>query len=235
MFEFVCFKWQPPPRYRSKFGAATVNVLRNMLERHYAKPHRLTCITDDPAGIDPRVRIVPLWNDHAGLRNPSGSHNPSCYRRLKLFSQEAREIIGPRFAVLDLDTVIVADVAPIFDRSEDFIIWGDTHPRTWYNGSLWILSAGTRAQVWDTFDPVTSPARAKAAGHFGSDQGWISYCLGPNETRLGKEDGVYSYRVHIEPRGGRLPDNARLICFHGKHDPWSRWPQRFAWVRSNYQ
>lgn len=233
MLEICCFKWKPAPRYRSKFGPETVNVLRNMLERNYTKPHRLTCITDDPTGIDPRVRIIPLWSDHATIRNPSGSHNPSCYRRLKLFSAEAAEIVGPRFAVMDLDTVIVGDMSPILDRTEDFLIWGDTAPRTWYNGSFWMLSAGTRTKVWDEFDPVRSPKLSKAAGQFGSDQGWISYCLGPHEARLGKEDGVYSYRVHLT--GKALPENARLVNFHGKIDPWSSFAQRQDWIREHYR
>lgn len=234
-FEIVTFKWKPPRHYRSKFGPETVNTMRSMLERHCPKPHRLTCITDDPDGIDPRVRIVPLWGDHAGVRNPCGAHNPSCYRRLKLFSKEAREIIGERFAVMDLDTVIVGDMSPIFDRTEDFLIWGDTHPTTWYNGSLWILTAGARAHVWEEFDPADSPRQSRRAGHFGSDQGWISYRLGPNETILRKEDGVYSYRNHIQPNGGVLPENARIVMFHGKHDPWHPCSQQVPWVREHYR
>jgi hypothetical protein len=235
VIEIVCFKWKPAARYRSKFGPQTVNTLRNMLERHYQKPHRLTCVTDDPTGIDSRVRVIPLWDDFSTLKNPSGSHNPSCYRRLKLFSAEAEAIIGPRFAVLDLDTVIVGDMSQIFDRQEDFLIWGDTHPKTWYNGSLWMLTAGSRRQVWETFDPLNSPKRSKAAGCFGSDQGWISYCLGPNEATFGKADGVYSYRVHVDPSGGRLPENARIVMFHGHVDPWAPHAQRRAWVRENYR
>lgn len=235
MLDIVCFKWRPARHYRSKFGPETVNTLRSGLERNYPKPHRLTCITDDPDGIDARVRIIPLWSDYADLRNPSGSHNPSCYRRLKLFSAEAADIIGPRFAVMDLDTVIVGDLSLILDRTEDFLIWGDTHPRTWYNGSLWMLTAGARRKVWDEFDPVNSPRLSKAAGHFGSDQGWISYCLGPNEATLGKSDGVYSYRVHIEPKRGQLPDDARIVMFHGKQDPWGKQAQQVEWVRRHYR
>lgn len=235
MLEIVTFKWKPQRHYRSKFGPETVNVLRSMLERHYEKPHRLTCITDDSCGIDSRVRIIPLWDDHSKLRNPSGAHNPSCYRRLKLFSREAAELIGPRFVVLDLDVVILSDISPIFDRTEDFLIWGDTHPRTWYNGSLWMLTAGSRTKVWEEFDPVNSPRLAHSAGRFGSDQGWISYCLGPNETKLGKEDGVYSYRVHLKEGTRVPPDNARIVIFHGKHDPWHPMAQQHQWVRAHYR
>lgn len=234
MLDFVCFRWKPDPGYRSQFGPETVNTLRSMLVRNYRKPHRLTCVTDDPAGIDPRVRVLPLWSDFANIPNPMGFRNPSCYRRLKLFSPEARYLIGPRFVALDLDVVITADVAPVFDRPEDFVIWGDTHPQTFYNGGLMLMTAGARPQVWETFDPKASPLRTKRSGAFGSDQAWISYCLGPNEKKWTIKDGVYSWRNHLKRRGGMLPPDARVVLWHGSQDPW-REGQGIAWVREHYQ
>lgn len=233
--EFVCLKWRPHQNYRSKFGPETVNVLRSMLERHYHAPHRLTCITDDPAGIDARVRVLPLWTDFAHLQSPHGTAYPSCYRRLKLFSAEAADFIGPRFVVLDLDVVICADVTPLFAEDVDFKIWGDTAKGTPYNGSLWMLKAGARRQVWDEFDPLTSPKRSLALGYIGSDQGWIGACLGPNEPKWSTRDGVYSYRNHVQRAGYLLPTNARMIIFHGGVDPWIAQAQRMAWVRKHYR
>jgi hypothetical protein len=116
MLAVVCWKWKPKIGYRSTFCAEHVNVLRSMVERHYRKPHQLVCITDDGAGIDPRVRVVPLWQDHARLPSPHGGNNPSCYRRLRAFSAEAAELIGPRFVSVDLDCVITGDMRPVWDR-----------------------------------------------------------------------------------------------------------------------
>lgn len=232
----ICWKWKPRKGYRSTFNGEAVNVLRNMVKRNYSKPHEFVCITDDPTGIDKDIRIIPLWQDHSDLINPMGPMNPSCYRRLRAFSVEARGIIGERFVSIDLDTVVVGPLDPILDRTEDFLIWGDTHPKTFYNGSFWMMTAGARRQVWDDFDPIRSPLLSKAQGHFGSDQGWISYRLGPNEVRLGERDGLYSFRVHIAPRGPQpLPSNARLIFFHGKNDPWMRTVQnQHQWIRKHY-
>jgi len=230
----VTFKWKTPG-YRSTFSAKHVNTLRRMIERNYKREHEFVCVTDDFAGLDDGIRRVPLWNDHATLRNPMGRHQPSCYRRLKLFSMEAKDIIGPRFVAIDLDVVILGDLRPIFDREEDFIMWGDTHPRTFYNGSLVMMTAGARREVWDDFDPMRSPALAKAAGHFGSDQGWISYRLGPGQPTWGMAEGVYSYRVHMEQGRKPIPDNAKIVVFHGKVDPWSPLAQRHRWVRENWR
>jgi len=229
-----CFKWTPPPGYRSTFGPEAVNVLQHMVARHYAAPHRFTCITDDARGLDPAVHVVPLWSDFATIPSPHGGHNPSCYRRLRVFAPDIAPILGDRFVCVDLDTVIVGDLAPLFDRPEDFVIWGETDPRSFYNGSMFLLRAGTRTRVWDEFDPQYSPQRAKAAGKFGSDQGWISFCLGRGEATWNRRDGVYSYRVHLKPHGGRLPADARMVMFHGHEDPWSPAAQRLDWVRAQW-
>ena len=215
-----------------------------MVARHYRKPHRFVCITDDAKGIDGDVRVVPIWNDFAHLRGPNGVN---CYRRLRAFSAEAADIIGPRFVSLDLDCVITADVAPLWDRPEDFVIWGDTARGTPYNGSMFLLTAGARRQVWERFDPEHSPAFAKRLGYIGSDQAWIGACLGLNERKWTTADGVYSYRVHIskELNGGRfpripglrhlLPENARIVLFHGRHDPWVPEVQKLnPWIRQHY-
>jgi hypothetical protein len=231
--DIVTFKWRTPG-YRSTFGPAAVNTLKRMLARHYPHPHRLTCITDDPAGIDADVRVLPLWNDLAEVPNPSGPKGPSCFRRLKLFAPEMAEVIGPRFAAIDLDVVIVGDLTKILQREEDFVSWGGTHPRTPYNGSLLLMTAGARARVWETFNPATSPARACAAGFFGSDQGWISYCLGPSEPRWTSTDGVCSFRLDCRPNW-KLPAHAKMVFFHGARDPWDHQAQQLGWVRAHYR
>ena len=228
----VCFRWFTPG-YRSTFGPETVHVLKSMVTRHYPHPHRFVCISDDPTGLD-GVETIPLWPDYANVPAPSGPRNPSCYRRLKLFDPAIESLLGKRFVAMDLDCVVLGDLTPIFHRSEDFVIWGDTNPKTFYNGSLQLHTAGARAKVWTTFDPVKSPAAAKAAGHFGSDQGWISFCLGQGEARWTTADGVYSYRNHIRSTGV-VPTDAKLIICHGSFDPWCPQGRRTEWIAENYR
>ncbi len=136
---------------------------------------------------------------------------------------------------LDLDCVVTGDLTPIFEAPEDFRIWGLTHPNNPYNGSLVVMNAGARPQVWDNFDPVTSPQKASRAGFFGSDQAWLCACLGPNEAKFGKADGVYSYRLDVRPSSGRLPGDARIVFFHGQNDPWGPEARRLPWVKDNYR
>ena len=143
--------------------------------------------------------------------------------------------LGDRMVSLDLDTVVTGDLGPLWDRPEDFVIWGETNPRSFYNGSMWLLTAGARSQVWTQFDPRSSPKAAYKAGRFGSDQGWLSHCLGPGEKTWTRADGVYSYNVHLRGKAEKLPPNARIVMFHGSVDPWSPDAQRLAWVKHHYR
>lgn len=234
----VTWKWKPADGYRSTFGPETVNILRRMVARHFPHPHRFICVTDDAAGIDPEVEIRPAWNDFAGVPSPHGGRNPSCYRRLRLFHPDAAQWFGERFVSLDLDMVITGDLTPLWHRSEDIVLWGDTNPLpgSHYNGSMMLLRAGVRPQVWTDFDPRVSPQLSLRAKCHGSDQGWISYCLGPGEARWTKADGVYSYRNDLAPNGAsRLPADAKLVVFHGHVDPWEAQGQRIEWIRKFYR
>jgi hypothetical protein len=225
---FVCFKWVKPakgfvlPAAITGYTAHHVNVLQAMLARHYRRPHRLICVTDQPAGIN--CETLPLWDTHRELGG--------CFTRLFMFSAEARELFGPRFVCIDLDCVITQDISDLFDRPEDFVINsynpipGSIHPDQHYNGALYLLKAGSRCQVWNTFDPETSVQRIQNNPHacIGSDQAWIRLCLDKGEARFGNADGVYEARQV----GPDLPREARIIFFAGARDPsLSKWP----WVK----
>lgn len=235
MLTFVTFRWQPVKGYRSTFGPETVYALREMIQRWYTKPFRFVCVTDRPQEL-PGMEAIQLWEDCSRIPSPIGHSYPSCYRRLKVFAPDAGEIFGERLVSMDLDTVIVGDITPLFDRPEDFVIWGESDfPHTTpYCGSLWMLKTGTRPQVWTDFDEQTSPRLAWKAGCRGSDQGWLAYILGKKEAVWTRKDGVYSYRKHIAKGGNMLPKDARIVSFHGKEDPWNHRMQRLPWVRAHY-
>lgn len=233
MLTVVCWKWRSAPGYRSSFDSASVNTLRSMVARHYRRPHEFVCVTDDASGIDADIRVEPIRNDFAGLAGP---HGVNCYRRLRMFSKDAADWLGPRFVSLDLDVVITGELEVLWDRPEDFVAFGDTATGTPYNGSMILLRAGTRTKVWETFDPATSPQRTRSLGLIGSDQAWIGACLGPNEPRWGPKDGVYSWRLHVKKHGGALPPGARAVIFHGADNPWDApLRARHSWIREHYR
>lgn len=233
MLELICWKWRGDEGYRSKFDACHVNALYEMVEKNLTLPHRFSCITDDAAGIRPEIRIIPLWHDFEDLKNPGKKLGPSCYRRLKAFSAEAKEIIGERIFSLDLDTVIVGNIDEVVNRSEDFVCYGGTAKNTAYNGGMFLLRAGSRAQVWTSFDPITSPKITRAKQITGSDQGWISYVLKGLDPIWTEADGVYSFQKHFAKTGRtELPENAKIINFNGNVDPWTPGLDRYPWIKA---
>ena len=235
MLSVVTWKWRPSDGYRSTYPPETVNRLRAMVQKHYPHPHRFLCVTDDAGGIHPDVEIVPDWHDWATVPSPHGGHNPSCYRRLRMFHPDIAEVFGDRFVSLDLDVVITGDLTPLWNRDEDIVMWGDTNPQpgSHYNGSMVLLRAGSRPQVWTEFDPKSSPQLAMQNHSFGSDQGWISYRLGPDEATWSRADGVYSFRIDLQDQR-RLPDDCRIVIFHGLQDPWKPYAKQWPWVKEHY-
>jgi hypothetical protein len=230
MITVCCWKWgtELHPKKNIRFTAQHVNILKNMVKRHLHMRHEFVCITDDPKGIDPDVKIIPLWDDH---RDMGG-----CYVRLKAFSEEMKDIIGPRFVWIDLDVVILKDITPLFMKKEDFVIWGDTNPTTPYNGSMVMMNAGCRKQVWETFDGYRSKNMTRKMGFVGTDQAWIGAVLGKDERKWTTEDGVYSFRCHFKKKKRiEPPNNARIVFFHGVEDPSKRNVQmEYQWVKEHW-
>lgn len=232
MITVVCWKWRQPG-YRSIFQPYHVHVLRNMVKRNLSVPHRFVCITDDATGINPAlVETMELWNE-PNIVLPQGK--PNCYRRLRVFADDVSDWLGDRILSIDLDTVITGDITSLVDINDDFKIWGDTARNTPYNGGFWLLKAGARTQVWDKFTNNV-PKITKSQRMVGSDQAWLSYCLGPRENRWTTDDGVYSFRNHLGSGTEPLPDDARIVFFHGKFDPWDAEVQKQSpWIKKYYR
>lgn len=229
MVTVVTFKWETPG-YRAKFTSEHVNILRRMVARHYDKPHRFLCITDNPDGLDGGIETAPLWSDHRHVPNPTGGGRPACYLRLKLFDPSIREVLGDRFVMLDLDCIITGDLSPIFDRPEDAVFWNAPKVPWPYNGAMYMMNTGARPQVWEDFDPETSPAETTARGYRGSDQAWISHKLGRGEAVWTDKDGVYYLGAM---RNRRVPPpNARIIFTTGGTAPWTL---PYQWVKRHYR
>lgn len=221
MLTVVCFKWKrlngdsQLAKPISQYTGEHVNKLHNMIWRNLKIPHRFVCITDDFKGIDPRIEIIPLWDK---CKNLGG-----CFNRLYVFSEDMKDIIGERFICIDLDCIIVNDVTSLFTRNDDFIIntynpFPATHYaiNQLYNGGIFMMTAGARKQVWDSFNPKKSPKVIKKNNCvIGTDQAWIRMVLGKNEKTFTEADGVYEARAF----GKRIPKNSKIIMFAGPRDP----------------
>lgn len=231
MISVVTWFWQQAG-FPTRYDASHVNALFRMVRNHYAPPFRAICVTNHPDGIDQDIEVIEDLEDFAALKSPHGSNFPSCYRRLRMFKPDAENTFGDRFISLDLDFVAVGDLAPLFEDEAEFAGWQDPTWERQVNGSMLMLRAGARSEVWDRFDPQRSPAEALSHQFLGSDQAWISYVAGGQCKRWAPRDGVLSFKKHVI--GKPLPEGARAVFFHGAIKPWSPEAQRLDWVRNNW-
>jgi hypothetical protein len=124
---------------------------------------------------------------------------------------------------MDIDCVIGASLDPLFDTDADFKMCQGTAPGRPYNGSLVLLTAGARPQVYERF----TPERATEAGrkYIGSDQAWIAHILGPKEQVWTPDDGVCWHHG---------PGNERRVMFYpGSTKPWDL--SFGGWVAAHYR
>jgi hypothetical protein len=205
----ACYLWDGQPAdNRTRYTTEHVRVLAAMCRRHLPE-HRFVCMADR---FVPDVETWRLSDDWLrwGKRYP----------KLSLWRGDAGRVFGDRVLCLDLDCVIVDDLAPLVTRTEEVVIWRDPGGSRLgrYNTSMVLLTPGARPEVWDTFDPGAPPVPG-----VGSDQAWVSHVLGDGVATWGPEDGVYSYRWEAREE---MPDNARAVFFHGKPKPWEvqGWP-----------
>jgi hypothetical protein len=239
MLTVVWFKYKPHIGYRSTFTAEHVNTSFSGFSRNFKENFQPVCITDDAEGLHRDIRPVKIWDDHAQLPNPHGDGQPRCYRRLKMFDPETAKLIGDRILQQDLDIVYTGDVTPTFSRKEPIVLLPTINPNIPFNGSMTLMDAGARPEVWNTFDPKTSPLRNRKAGCHGSDQGQISFCLRNNNEATWKiganGEGIYFWGAHLTKVNGMLPMDARLVSFHGRVDPWGPEARKQEWVREHYR
>lgn len=234
--KIVCWKWENVVeefRNREVYTAEHVNKFARMVSRNLSIPHEIVCITDSPEGIDSSVRIVPIWDDF--------KYYGMCYRRLRVFSEKMKDIIGPRFVSMDLDCVIVKDITSLFVHNADFKIWHSENKGAPYCGSMFMMDAGARKSIWENFkmDDLIwlegvggwGGIKSKRWAHktaydagftIGSDQAWISYNLYPKEHTWGKADGVFNFKKDLYKKYRsqyHVLKKAKIIFFPGEHDP----------------
>jgi hypothetical protein len=203
------------PQSRADYDAEAVNVWAHMVSRNLSMPHRIACVTDMPEGIEPWIEIIAPPGDFLDISNPRWTNGrPQCYRRLSMFRRDAGAIFGERFVSMDLDCVIGGPLDPLFDRDDDLMLFKGTLRGRPYNGSMVMMTAGCRPQVYEDFNQ----AAALESGRLfcGSDQAWLMHKLGPNEKVWDDRDGVYWF-------GGayrRRPVEPRILFFPGSLKPW---------------
>lgn len=218
------------PNSRTKFEAEHVNIWADMVRRNLSMPHRIACVTDTPEGIDPSVEIIAPPGEFHDIEPTWGPRKPNCFRRLSMFRRDAAKIFGDRFVCMDLDCVVGGRLDPLFDRNEDLVLFKGTSEERPYNGSMMMIRAGCRPQLYEDFNQ--DEANISGTRFVGSDQAWLAYKLGWREAVWGENDGVYWF----QNRRWHNKMKPRLLFFPGKIKPWTLAGIRiYPFITNNYR
>lgn len=157
----------PAPRH---YTAAHVNAQLPMLEKWAGdNAYEVVCVTtpEHAVGLDPRIRVVPMPCEDIGAQVREYKWCIPCTRKLWSFSDEAR-ILGDRVLLLDIDTVIVGPMDPIFARKEPIVVMG---AEGWIYGGVFLFDTGAWNDLWEQF--LAYPKKEEL-----TDQLWITKYFG---------------------------------------------------------
>jgi hypothetical protein len=203
-------------RWGTKYPGHYLERLRAGVARHLKQEYRFAVFS--PTAEDEHLTAV-----------------PGCFARLRMFDPEwqaEHKIVG-RLVCMDLDAIVTGPLDTLFDRPEEFVILrgGNASNPCPFNGSLQMLRAGARPDVWSDFS-------LKAAGEvpfyeFPDDQAWLAAKM-PDAAgwTVGPESGAYCFQKPGWPKGEALPADARFVAFPGWRDP-SKFTH-LDWVKRNW-
>lgn len=176
---------------------------------------RFVCLSDAEFTVE-GIDVTPLVHDY-----------PGWWSKMELFS-----LPGPVIA-MDLDTAIVGDLTPLaefvptLNLNQLAMLTDFYFPEKPASGLMaWSGDIGLIAEKF-TARLAGRHGFQRHADHFRLNCGGKSYRgdqdiipeLAPSIIRIQDHvPGIYSYKVHLRGTNG-LPDDARIVCFHGHPRP----------------
>lgn len=217
--KFVCWLWRGKGFWKTvaRYDEGHVRTLASMLERHGG--HDLVCVQDGSFDL-PGSIIMP---EHVRSL-------PDYLPKLFAWSPEFHDLIGERFASIDLDVVVTDDLGPLVDGNEPFVIWDRANQEP-YNTSLFALEPGFHNQVWTGLTPERIADARKHAAYWTGDQSWVAHVLGPDEPTFGEVDGVIQYRPTKHRSAPPAGMKAAFLC--GPYEPRSE-SLHSEWMKDAY-
>jgi len=208
VLKFVCVKARP------LYDARHVNRIQAMLSLHSTLDIQLTCLTDDPHGIDDDIEIVKLehpeltgwWHKMQIFQWSQTQNHPICY--------------------IDLDTAIVGNIDPLATYTGDFAILSDFYlHKPNYQSSVMLFKGGFGKELAERFFQDTkqatrdhAPNVAPRPGKWG-DQYYIERYVHNADYLQDLFPGMLlSFKTDIAERG-HIPHGASIICYHGTPRP----------------
>jgi len=211
---------------RRRFIVDDVHRLATQVRRGMGdEPHRFTVLTDaHPAAFDRSLvdDVIELRNGWRGW-----------WAKMELF-----RLPGP-WVYFDLDTVIVGPIAKLLQIEGNLAFLKGFKPRPPIQTGMIVCPDGYNPD-WilplfeeDLLDEPqyfggtvqTTPQMIMRDGKVRGDQEWFVKQYEEFQIRDGFQliqdsfSGIYSYKYDVRPKRNKLPEDARVICFHGTPRP----------------
>ena len=219
MNHVVCVKWG------NKYIPQYVNVLYNMVKRHTTVPYDFHCITEDPNGLDPHIKVIKLPN-HPGIK--------TWWSKLWMFGSEFP--LKGNVLFFDLDVIIFKNIDVLFTHNPGkFMIIRDFNRcrmgDKWQNSNSSTMrwETGTMDFLWNEFN--ADPGRVTRK--FPGDQDWIT-SRAKNEINHFPDEWIRSYKWEMigfkdtkARRGAKwlflkeptITEHNKVAVFHGEPNP----------------
>jgi len=199
-----------------KYDDYAVQRLQKSVSENLSEPHRFVCITDrriDGVVACPPVVDWPGWWGKLGLFRPG--------------------VAMPRNIWFDLDVVITGSLDFLLPYTQTHLAMPTNWAQSGHGGCqssvmAWAQNKYT-IQIYKDFDPAWAQwPPSNANGALWGDQEWITELRDEGKLQVTPIDGRYvkSYKYHC--RDG-LPDDCRVVVFHGEpkpqdvREPWFTW------------
>jgi hypothetical protein len=181
-------------------------------------PHEFVCLTDSETLHGAYgITVLPLFYNW-----------PGWWSKMELF-----RLSGP-VLYFDLDTLIVGNLDTLVDAAGslmpcEFAMLRAFRRPIWASGIM-MWNGDCSSLIGSFLADVTSgefmqycgaTSLQTETGSYRGDQDWIQKIIpnhGKNIISIQEQvDGIHSYKNHIV--GSELPEDAKIICFHGKPRP----------------
>ena len=230
----VCLK------YGTKYDAAYVNNLYNMVKRNCTLDYEFVCFTENTTGINEEIRTEPIPN----IPNMKGAIG---WWYKPMFFNKKFPLRGT-LLYFDLDVIVFRNIDNLFTHKPgEFLICRDFNRfmiknYQKFNSSVFRIDTGQHSNVYDEF--VRNPSTPIRRYH--GDQDWIraqirkDFDYWPDQwiqsykwEMRGKPrmTGIRGKRDFEKPGDPKILDETSVAVFHGDPNPHYC---KDVWVRDNW-
>lgn len=226
-------------KYGDKYSSEYVNKLYRQVKEHLTLPHKFVCFTENPAGLDSNIEVMPLILQ-------GGVHG--WWHKPMMFAPNLG--IKGTLLFLDLDLIVFRNIDNLFTYMPgEFCIIRDFNRfiiknYNKFNSSVFRLTTGQHSYVYTDFAKHPTDVMKRFQG----DQDWIRHSI-KHGYSYWPDDWIQSYKWEMrgrpkfddKPRGERdfkeigtpiIKPDTSIAVFHGDPNPHNC---KDPWVIDNWK